>query len=112
MSKTRDNFTKKLNKLDDYFILNEEKDYYVIGTNVTICRHRSINGNIFQPFSENINVDIPIFIILAFKDNLPTLKEFGHFPIPLLVLPNSILKDPIEIIQHHLDNYVIKNFKS
>ncbi len=110
MSKIFDNFTKQLNKLEDYFILNKQKDYYIIGTNVTICRHRSITGSIFQPFSENRDVDLPIFFILAFKDNIPTLKEFAHLELPMLVLPNSVMKDDIEVIQKHLNNYINKEF--
>lgn len=112
MSKILDNFTKKLDKLENYFILNEEKDYFVMGTPVTLKIHRTITGNIFQLFSENIDKEFPIFFILAFGDNFSKFKEYRKKQFPMLILPNSLKNAKTEIIQQELDNFVDVKFRA
>lgn len=111
MTKILHNFTKKLNKLDNYFILNEEKDYFIIGTHLTIKEHRTITGNIFQLFSENIDKEFPIFFILAFNDTFSKFKEFRKRSIPILIMPKEFKTSGVALLQEDIDSFIKTKFR-
>jgi hypothetical protein len=105
MTKTLENFIKNLKKLDNYFILQEESEYFILGTEIIIKEHKEILGNVFQPFSKNVERKLPVFFLLnidkphAYEIN----KQFTKNDLPIL---NWDLKTNNKDIQSILDQFV------
>lgn len=105
MTKASNNFIKKLKKLDDYFILREEDEYFILGTNAIIKEHVEIH-NTFSIHASIKDRKMWVFFIIGLDENYPELNEFRKKDLPILVLPKNIADSKISAIKEHLDNYV------
>ncbi len=109
MTKTLDNFIKKIKKLANYLILREEEDYLLIGTSIIIKEHKEIGGNIFQPYSKNIDKSVYICFIIALTEDMSNLKEFTK--IPILCLTSEEQNYKIDKLKECLDHFIQDEFK-
>lgn len=109
MTKTPDNFIKKLKKLNDYFILREEDEYFIISTKVIIKEHIE-KHNIFSSYVTNKDKEIQIFFILGLNEDCSKLNEFRKKELPILILPKNIVSSNIDTIKKHLDNFIKMKF--
>ena len=56
---------KKLGKLEDYYVLRQEKDHVIVGTKIIIKEHKEFFGNVFQPRTQNISKELPVFFLIT-----------------------------------------------
>jgi len=104
-------FVKKLEKLDDYYILRHNKEAIIVGTKIIIKEHKEILGNVFQPFSKNIDKELPIFFLITLEKNpLDITKEFIKRKLPVLNLNKTQVSFSTENIKKLLDEFVFKYF--
>jgi hypothetical protein len=101
MTKTLENFIKKIKKLDNYYILREESEYFIVGTQIIIKEHKEILGNVFQPFSKNVDRKVPIFFMIIIGESQPQHKIFIRNNLPVLEYHTN-MKD----VKVTLDNFI------
>ena len=100
-------FVKKLEKLDDYYILRQDKESIIIGTKIIIKEHKEILGNVFQPFSKNVDRELPVFFLITFvKNDSKLIKEFIKRNYPILTYTNCNIKD----LKQSLDEFISSRF--
>lgn len=105
-------FVKYLAKLDNYYVLKQEKEHIIIGTKIIIKEHKEILGNIFQPHSKNIDKELPVFFLVTVATKpLEIDKVFLKNGLPLLSLNNKKRISKIENVKMLLDDFVVSNFK-
>lgn len=106
MTKTLENFIRKLKKLKNYIILREENnEYFIIGTKIIIKEHKQILGNVFQPFNEIIDKALPVFFMVNINP-LSIHDKFVENDLPIFNLnPNNLnlSNDKIKLL---LDEFV------
>lgn len=110
MTKTPDNFTNKLKKLENYYLLSEEKDHFIIGREITITEHIQ-QHNVFSFYERNIDKQIWVFFILGLNEQFERFKEYRRMKIPMLILATSIVNSSIDSIEDALDQYIQFKFK-
>jgi hypothetical protein len=109
MTKTPNNFVKKLKKLDNYFILREEDEFFIIATKITIKEHIEIHYT-FSTHIANKDKEFQIFFILGLNEDCKELNEFRKRELPILLLPKNMANSKIEEIQKYLDDFVKMKF--
>jgi|ERR1044072_576882 hypothetical protein len=109
------NFIKKIKKLKNYYVLSENEDFLLLGTQVFIQRKIDISANIFQPYSTVVNIKPHIILILALNDNSSELKFYKDLDIPIYIFPKNILslngltEEEIEgYIDKFVETYILK----
>lgn len=106
-------FVKKLEKLDNYYVLRQEQEFIIVATKIIIKEHKEFLGNVFQPRTQNIDKELPIFFLITIeKKPLEITKEFIKRKLPILYLDNKQLSSSIENIKQLLANFIADNFKS
>jgi len=104
-------FVKKLEKLENYYVLRHNKEAIIVGTKIIIKEHKEILGNVFQPFSKNIDKELPIFFLITLEKNpLDITKEFIKRKLPVLNLNKTQVSFSTENIKKLLDEFVFKYF--
>lgn len=109
MSKTPDNFIKKIKKLDNYFILREEDKYFIISTTITIKEHIEKHYT-FSTYAANRQKNLQIFFILGLDEDCVEFDKFRKREIPILVLPKNIASSKLDVIKDYLDAFVKMKF--
>lgn len=109
MTKTPDNLIKKLKKLDNYFILREEDEYFILSTKIIINEHIEKHGT-FSSYITNKDKEFQIFFILALNENCKELNEFRKKELPLLVLPKNVISSKLDVIKSYIDEFVKMRF--
>lgn len=105
-------FVKKLEKLDNYYVLRHEQELIIVATKIIIKEHKEFLGNVFQPRTQNIDKELPVFFLITIeKKPLEITKEFIKRKLPVLNLNKTQLSFSAENIKQLLDNFVIENFK-
>jgi GTP-sensing pleiotropic transcriptional regulator CodY len=95
-------FVKKLEKLENYYVLRQEPTAVIVGTKIIIKEHKEILGNVFQPFSKNVDRELPVFFMINIGKSLRTHEQFIKNKLPILNWNPKMNKD----IQSTLDNFV------
>lgn len=104
MTKTLENFIKNLKKLDDYYILREESEYFVMGTTVTFKEYREIHTT-FSTYTSNLDKELPVFFVITFvKNESKIIKEFKKRNYPILNYTNCNIKN----LKQSLDEFINK----
>ncbi len=109
MTKLPDNFIKKLKKLDNYFILCEKDEYFIMSTKVTVKEFIEIHST-FSTYTTNKDKEFQIFFILGLNEDCNELNEFRKKKLPILILPKNIENSKIDIIKKYLDDFVKMKF--
>jgi hypothetical protein len=113
MFKIFEKFIGKLKKLDNYYILREEENLIIVGTKIIIKEHKEMLGNIFQPRTQNIDKELPIFFIIAVCDvPFDDKNEFKKKNLPILYLDKYKLAKNSDSIKDILDDFIVDNFKN
>lgn len=108
MRKIPENFVKSIKKLEGCLVLREEEDYLLMGTEITIKEHKEISGNIFQPYSKNVDRNIYICFLISFDKE----KLGGQFrKIPTLCLDPQEKKYKVSALREDLDNFLREQFR-
>lgn len=104
---------KNIEKLDNYYVLRQEKEHIIVGTKIIIKEHKEFLGNVFQPRTQNIDKELPVFFLVtvAMKP-LEIDKMFIKNKLPLLSVNNKKGVATLESIKNLLDEFVTGVFKS
>lgn len=90
MIKTLENFKKELKKLDEYVILHEEKDnYLIIGKKISVDIQTKMMGHIFTPFQKIINKSFYVYFRMAFTEAGKIITDFDY--LPTLAIDKSLI---------------------
>lgn len=110
-----DKFIKQLKTLDNYLILRQEKDYLILGTKIFIKEYKELLGNVFQPHSEIIDREIPVFFFVLARqtgmyDISNSKEDLGKGlkvqDYPVLYLNKKDLTQNATSIKDILDSFV------
>lgn len=114
MRKILEEFTQNVKKLENYYILREENDYLLVGTNIFIKKYHEVLNNVFQPYTSNKDMNFNVFFIIPFKNEFPQLEEFKEKEIPMLILSKKILysQDKRFSVRDLLDDFVELKIKN
>jgi hypothetical protein len=105
-------FVKYLTKLDSYYVLRQEKEHAIIGTKIIINEHKEFLGNVFQPRSQNVDKELPVFFLVTIAKKAQEIdKMFMQSSLPLLSINNKKGVSTKEDVKNLLDEFVINNFK-
>jgi hypothetical protein len=106
-------FVKHLAKLDNYYVLRQEKEHIIIGTKIIIKEHKEFLGNVFQPRTQNVDKELPAFFLVTIAAKpLEIDKMFIKSKLPFLSINNRKSSSTVESVKDLLDEFVINNFKS
>jgi len=107
-------FVQELQKLDTYWVLKQEKEYLIVGTQITVKIHTESLGNIFQPFSRNEDKDLPIFFVVSLRNKTQpsSLKKLEIKNLVTLHLTQSQCSSDKEQVRQILDEFVQSRFKN
>lgn len=83
MTKTLENFIKKLKKLDDYYILREESEYLLVGTEIIIKEHKEVHTT-FSTYTSNVDRKVPVFFMIIIGESQAQHKIFVKNDLPVL----------------------------
>ncbi len=115
MKKIPDNFVKKLKKLDNYFILKEEDEYFIIGTEITIKEHVEVHTT-FSTYAIDKDKALWVFFVLRLYDkqfdDWEKINEFKERGIPILNLQLYLTSSKSDKLEIMLNEFVIKKFKN
>lgn len=107
MKELIEKFVKKLEKLEDYYILRQDDEAIIIATKVIIKEHKEFLGNVFQPRTQNIDKELAVFfLILIGKPSLKINKEFIERDLPVLTLNKKQISSKTEDIKQILDQFI------
>jgi hypothetical protein len=105
-----DKIVKYFAKLDDYYILRQEKEHLIIGIKIVIKEQREIE----QTFSYRVeNIDKPLdvhFLITIAEKAMALDKLFIERKLPLLSLNNKKGTASLKEFKEKLDQFVENNF--
>lgn len=105
-------FVKHLAKLDKYYVLRQEKEHIIIGTKIIIKEHKEFLGNVFQPRTQNIDKELPVFFLVTIAAKpLEIDKIFLKNELPLLSINHKRGISTIEGVKTLLDEFVNDNFE-
>lgn len=105
-------FVKHLAKLDEYYVLRQEKEHIIIGTKIIIKEHKEFLGNVFQPRTQNIDKELPVFFLVTIAAKpLEIDKMFIKNNLPLLSINNKKGISTVEGVKSLLDGFVLDNFE-
>jgi len=105
-------FVKHLAKLDEYYVLRQEKEHIIIGTKIIIKEHKEFLGNVFQPRTQNIDKELPVFFLVTIAAKPSEIdKMFLKCNLPLLSINNKKGIATVEGLKTLLDDFVNDNFE-
>ena len=108
-----DNFSKKLKKLDNYFVLQHTDEYFIVATTKIFKEHIEVH-NTFSTYATNRDREIWTFFILTIDDGQnfrSELAEFAKRKVPIILMPKDISNRKIETIEEYLDvqmNFILR----
>jgi ribosomal protein L31E len=119
MTKTLENYIKKIKKLKNYLILQEKPAYLILGTDIYI-KELIETRMTFSTYSTTLEKKLNVFFIVSlenfvaedvWKEGIEGIESFQKMDIQIVKLP--IFNEPIskisELIEHHLDAYIKTN---
>jgi hypothetical protein len=103
---------KNIEKLDNYYVLRQEKEHIIVGAKIIIKEHKEFLGNVFQPRTQNIDKEIGVFFLITVATKALDLdKMFIKNKLPLLSVNNKKGVSTAESIKNLLDDFIASNFK-
>lgn len=104
-------FVKKLEKLENYYVLRQEPKFIIIGTKVIIKEHKEVHST-FSTYTSNLDKELPVFFLITDEKKLFEMsKEFIKRKIPVLNLTKIQGSFNVENIRLLLNEFVTENFK-
>jgi hypothetical protein len=104
---------KHLAKLDNYYVLRQEKEYIILGTKIIYEKPKEYKLT-FSTYNFNNNVELPIFFVVTIKP-LSEISEIDQFFVknkfPMLSLHGKKITVTLESVRNLLDDFVRDNFK-
>ncbi|CAB4124226.1 hypothetical protein UFOVP51_82 [uncultured Caudovirales phage] len=105
-----DKVVKYFSKLDDYYILRQEKEHLIIGTKIVIKEYKE-SEHTFSTFVQKIDKTIGVcFLITIAEKATPLDKLFIQQELPLLSINNKKGTGTFKDFREKLDNFVENNF--
>lgn len=105
-----DKIVKYFTKIDDYYILHQEKEHLIIGTKIKIKEYKE-SELVFSTFSQKINRTINVYFLITIAERASILdKLFIKHELPLLSLNNKKGTASLKEFKDKLDNFVQNNF--
>lgn len=105
-----DKIVKYFLKLDDYYILRQEKEHIIVGTKIIIKEQRETE----QTFSyriEKVDKPVDVFFLITIAEKVAALdKLFIERKLPLLSLNNKKGTSSLKDFKEKLDQFVTNNF--
>lgn len=113
MSEILEKFVKNLGKLDEYYVLRQEKEQVIIGTKINFLEHRPEITQIFRSFQPDpITKELPVFFLVTVSlKPSPLDKFFLQNNLPLLSINKHKGKLTVEGIKNLLEDFIMNNFK-
>lgn len=113
MSEILEKFVKNLGKLDEYYVLRQEKEQVIIGTKIKFLEHRPDMVQLFRSFSPApITKEFPVFFLVTTSlKTSPLDKSFLQNNLPLLSINKHKGKLSVEGIKNLLEDFIMNNFK-
>jgi hypothetical protein len=119
MKKNFDKFFQKITKLDKYYYtlkVDLDLEYIILGVKILIKEHKECSGNLFQPRTQNIDKELPVFFMIinnSGKKSMEIASSFIQRNLPILNLEVTSNADVSSAsrVQHLLESFVIKAFK-
>jgi hypothetical protein len=101
-----------ISKSKSFFLLHAAKDYLIMGHFITICEHKEMLGNPFQPHSRDKDKTFPVFFYVI-EDEKKKLKTFIPQVSILILKPNHFsVKTTLKEIEERLEEFVKIHFLS
>lgn len=111
MTKTLENFTKKLKKLENYFILREEDEYFIVGTKIIIKEHKEVHTT-FSTYTSNLDRELPVFFMLYFGQSSNIHDKFIKNNLPIFNWNSTNSNSSNDKIKLLLDEFINKTFNN
>lgn len=106
-------FVKKVEKLDNYCVLRQEKELIILGITVSLKVLIDKNQN---PYGGWIPKPLPrkvaTFFIATFLPLTKEIQEFKKQEIPILILDKAKMSASLENIKYILDDFVEKTLNT
>lgn len=110
MVEISDKIIKFFSKLEDYYILRQEKQHLIIGTNIVIKEYKE-SEHTFSTFVKKIDKTIGVFFLITIAEKAAPLdKLFIQEKLPLLSINNKKGTGSLKDFSEMLDNFVENNF--
>jgi hypothetical protein len=104
-------FIKKLEKLDKYYLLRQEKEDFIVATIVTIKEEKRIeHPTSFTPYRAVCDKEIATFFLITSNYESKLAKDFLKRKLPILQLNKQQANAKIENITQMLEDFVADNF--
>lgn len=105
-----DKVVKYFTKLDDYYILRQEKEHLIVGTEIIIREHRE-SEHTFSTFVKKIDKPLGVhFLITIAERATPLDRLFLDRKLPLLSINNKKGTGSLKDFNEMLNNFVENNF--
>lgn len=106
MTKVLEKFAKIVKKLDNFYVLKEENNYFIVGTEVIIPTPCEYNTSMFQSYVQNVEKTFYISVMLVIKEDEDVIEEYNKKRIPILIIPSHLKSSNLRSIQNYLDEYI------
>lgn len=104
--------TKLLSKSQQFFLLSSTPDYLIVGYILSICHHKEMTGNPFQPYSQDKDKEIAVFFYIGQEKknlSLPFTRGIGKVLLHQRFFEGKITLEAVEKI---LEEFVKSHFLS
>ncbi len=106
-----DKIVKYFPKLDDYYILRQEKEHIIVGTKILVKQHTEFKESVFQPLTKITDKEVAVFFLITIAEKAAPLdKLFIQRKLPLLSLNNKKGANSLKDFSDTLHNFVENNF--
>lgn len=105
---------KHLAKLDNYYVLKQEKEYIILGTKIIFKRPKKFDANPFSTYTFPEDHELPIFFVVTtqpLSEPLEIDQIFGKNKFPRLPLHGKKVAVTLDSVRNLLDDFVRDNFK-
>ena len=93
-------FILKVNKLNNYYILNEQESTITVSTTITLKETKSMMGNIFQPLTKEIDKEIAVFFLINMANEPSSLvTQFLNRKLPVLNISKGEMASKPDTLQ-------------
>lgn len=114
MLKKPEKFIKNLSKLDNYYVLREEENLFILGRKLNIKYVKEMKANLFQPQTFYIDTQFTVFFLISTKPlskkPIGLEKDFVINNLPILILNKAEVAANLDLLEDILDTFVDKTF--
>jgi hypothetical protein len=104
MTKSFEQFIKKIKKLQQYYILSQEETCLIVGTKIKFREYIELHGNPFQPVTQIKNREIPAFFVITTSQT--PIKKINEFKVQNFSILNiSNMSVTLEELESSLKNF-------